>query len=86
MNKLTTLTAMLGIATLLARPVHAMPEQDVPASTVSSVPPIYPKEDQQTGSMWGTREIMRCPDGTKLVFGDQSPVCVPVATQSGSGQ
>ncbi len=66
---------------------------DLPMSGyASSLPPITTPPEQQKGGMWGTTELMRCPDGYKLSF-DQpyatgepaAPKCVPMTAKEFSG-
>lgn len=58
------------------------------ADTHSSyIPPIYPTEEEQTGKLWGTTEVLRCPNGTKLAMPEKSKyVCVPMSFEELNGQ
>ena len=81
---------LLSTTSALATTCHLTYAQGLPAPTggyVSSVAPIYPSQEQQTGAMWKTTEIIMCPDGYQLELDPQSsaPTCVSIALQSGNG-
>ena len=88
MNKNHLITALLGTLAMLtiapyanAQSVTSTPAIDTP------VQPIYPTEEQQTGKLWGSTEVLHCPNGTKLIIeGKSHPLCIPMTFDELNGQ
>lgn len=91
MKKMLITTALLSaVITLSVACCEAKADSPPPnieaGAYASSLPPIYPtQKEQQAGAMWGTTEIMHCPDGYKLSFDDRTPNCVPMTAQELAG-